>query len=104
MIGRTLENPLRDKLKTEIDNSQWLQKFKEIGENLKLIKSAIPVTQLCQLKWNTGNNGLDIYCPNEEIWNDLQQEITTISKLPFKGDIVTILWQDNISSCEIMNS
>ena len=62
-------NPLQDKLKAELDNSQWLQKFREIGENLQLIKSAIPVTELCQLKWNTGNNGLDIHCPNEETWN-----------------------------------
>lgn len=94
------ENPLQDKLKAELDNSQWLQKFKEIGENLQLIKSLIPATELCQLKWNTRNNGLDIYCPNEETWNYLRLEIPKISKLPFKGDRVTILWQDKTFSCE----
>ncbi len=98
------ENPLQDKLKAEIDNSQWLQKFREIGENLQLIKSAIPVTKLCQLKWNTSSNGLDIYCPNEETWHDLQLEIPRISKLPFKGDRITIFWQDKTISCEIINS
>ena len=88
------ENPLRDRLKAEIDNSQWLQKFREIGDNLKLIKSAIPATKLCQLKWNTSGNGLDIYCPNEETWNYLKLEIATISKLPLKCDRVTIFWHD----------
>lgn len=94
------ENPLQDKLKAQVENSQWLQKFREIGENLKLIKSAIPATELCELKWNTGSNGLDIYCPNEETWNYLKPEINAIAQLPFKGDRVTIFWQDQTVSCE----
>ena len=98
------ENPLEDKLKAEIENSQWLQKFKEIGENLELIKSTIPATQLCKLKWNTNKNGLDIYCPNEETWNCLKLETTKISQLPFKGDRITILWQDQAVSCEFTAS
>ena len=95
------ENPLQDQLKAEIDNSQWLQKFRDIGDNLKLIKSAIPATQLCQLKWNTSNNGLDVYCPNKETWNYLNLEIATISQLSLKGDRVTIFWQDKSISCEL---
>ena len=95
------ENPLQDKLKAEIDNSQWLQKFREIGENLKLIKAEIPATELCQLKWNTSTNGLDVYCPNEETWNYLQLEIATISKLSLKCDRVTIFWQNQSISCEL---
>ncbi|ELS05145.1 hypothetical protein Xen7305DRAFT_00048860 [Xenococcus sp. PCC 7305] len=94
------DNPLHDKLKAQVDNSQWLQKFKEIGENLKLIKSAIPITTLCQLKWNTSKNGLDIHCPNEETWNFLKQETATIAKLPFKGDHIAIFWQDQTVSCD----
>ena len=98
------ENPLRDQLKAELDNSQWLQKFREIGENLQLIKSAIPATQLCQLKWNTSNNGLEIYCLNEETWNYLQLQVSQISTLPFKGDRITIFWQDKNITCEVINS
>ena len=94
------ENPLQDKLKAELDNSQWLQKFREIGDNLKLIKATIPATQLCQLKWNTSNNGLEVYCPNEETWNDLKLETTTISQLPLKCDRVTLFWQDRTVSCK----
>jgi len=97
------ENPLQDKLKAQVENSQWLQKFREIGENLKLIKSAIPATELCQLKWNTGNNGLDVYCPNEETWNYLKLEIEAIAQLPFKGDHVTIFWQDQSVFCDFTN-
>ena len=98
------ENPLQDQLRAEIDNSQWLQKFREIGDNLKLLKVAIPATQLCQLKWNTGNNGLDIYCPNEETWNYLTLEIATIAKLPLKCDRVTLFWQDQNLSCKLTST
>jgi len=75
------ENPLENKLKTELQNSEWLQKFKCLGDTLKYVKTEIPLTQLCELKWNTEDDSLIINCPNEEIWHELSQQSEKIAKL-----------------------
>ncbi|MEM9907123.1 MAG: hypothetical protein AAF921_19075 [Cyanobacteria bacterium P01_D01_bin.44] len=60
------QNLLRDKLKQELDESEWLQKFKAINQLLQILKADIPLTQLCDLKWDTTHDQLLIHCPNPE--------------------------------------
>ena len=68
------ENPLQNKLKSELQNSAWLHKFKQLSDTLRYIKTEIPLTQLCELKWITEDDSLIIYCPNQEIWQELSQQ------------------------------
>ncbi|MEM8808066.1 MAG: hypothetical protein AAGF01_18760 [Cyanobacteria bacterium P01_G01_bin.38] len=60
------QNPLRDSLKQALDKSAWLQKFKAINQLLQTLKADIPLTQLCNLKWDTAHDQLLIHCPNPE--------------------------------------
>lgn len=75
------ENPLESQLKAELQNSEWLQKFKQLGDTLRYVKTEIPLTQLCDLKWNTEDDSLIINCPNEEVWQELSQQPEKIAKL-----------------------
>ncbi|MDJ0647155.1 MAG: hypothetical protein QNJ60_00475 [Xenococcaceae cyanobacterium MO_188.B19] len=75
------ENPLQSKLKAELDNSEWLQKFKQLGDTLRYVKAEIPLTQLCNLKWNTKDESLIVNCPNEEVWQELSQQSEKIAKV-----------------------
>ena len=74
------ENSLQSRLKSELQNSEWLQKFKQLSDTLRYIKREIPLTQLCELKWITEDDGLIIYCPNEEVWQELSQQPEKMAK------------------------
>ena len=75
------QNPLQHKLKQELENSQWLQKFKQLSEGLRKIKEEIPLTQLCELQWVTENHSLILNCPNLEVREGLLQQSGKISQL-----------------------
>jgi hypothetical protein len=68
------ENPLQARLAEELANSQWLQKFKAINQLLQIMRSQVPLTQLCELKWLTATDSLVVHCPSVEIWQDLCQQ------------------------------
>ena len=88
------ENPLESKLKAELQDSKWLQKFKWLGETLRYVKMEIPLTQLCQLKWNTEDDSLIINCPNEEIWLELSQQSEKIAELNQKINRLILKYAD----------
>ena len=75
------ENPLESKLKAELQNSEWLQKFKWLGDTLRCVKTEILLTQLCELEWNTEDDSLIINCPNEEVWQELSQQSEKIAEM-----------------------
>jgi hypothetical protein len=75
------ENPLKNQLDREIQESEWFQKFKQIGETLTQIKTEIPLTQLCELRWNTEDDRLAIHCPNLEVRSGLEAQHADIAKL-----------------------
>ncbi len=88
------ENPLENQLKAELEDSQWLQKFKWLGEILNLVKTEIPLTQLCELKWNTTDESLVINCPNQEVWQALSQESAKFTELNQQIDRLVIRYGD----------
>ena len=88
------ENPLEIKLKAELQNSEWLQKFKWLSDTLKYVKTEIPLTQLCELKWNTEDDSLIINCPNEEIWLELSQQSEKIAELNQKINRLILKYAD----------
>lgn len=88
------ENPLESKLKAELQNSEWLQKFKWLSDTLRYVKTEIPLTQLCELKWNTEDDSLIINCPNEEIWQELSQQSEKIAELNQKINRLILKYAD----------
>jgi len=75
------QNPLRHKLEKELQESEWLQKFKQLSEGLRQIKAEIPLTQLCNLEWMTDTESLIIHCPNPEVRAGLSQQISQIAQI-----------------------
>ena len=88
------ENPLESKLKEELQNSEWLQKFKWLADTLRYVKTEIPLTQLCELKWDTEGDSLIIICPNEEIWRELSLQPEKISELNQKINRLILKYGD----------
>lgn len=88
------ENPLKQQLEAELNNSEWLNKFKRVSTILKRIKAAIPLTQLCTLKWQTELDALVVHCPNDEVWHSLQQHQQRISALDLELSQVILQYQD----------
>ena len=80
-MNREAENPLQSRLKSELQNSEWLRKFKQLSDTLRYIKTEIPLTQFCELKWITEDDSLIIYCPNEEVWQELSQQQEKMAKV-----------------------
>ena len=75
------QNPLQSKLKRELQESEWLQKFKQLSEGLRQIKADVPLTQLCELKWVTDNQSLIIYSPNPEVREGLSKQTDKIAQI-----------------------
>ncbi|NEO83954.1 MAG: hypothetical protein F6J87_06785 [Spirulina sp. SIO3F2] len=75
------QNPLKHELEAELNDSEWLQKFKAWGLLLQQLKTEVPVTQLCQLQWVTGADDLVIHCSNSEIRDALKQQAQKIYQL-----------------------
>lgn len=81
------QNPLRHKLEKELQESEWLQKFKQLSEGLRQLKAEIPLTQLCKLEWITDSESLIIHCPNPEVRAGLSQQISQIAQLNIGANI-----------------
>ena len=79
----TLEehNPLKRKLEKELQESEWLQKFKRLSFGLRQIKAEIPLTQLCELKWIPDSQSPIVHCPNPEVREGLSQQSSKIARL-----------------------
>ena len=75
------ENPLKTKLEKELQESEWLQKFKQLSFGLREIQTLFPLTQLCELKLITDTQSLAIHCPNLEVRQELSQQQLELSQL-----------------------
>lgn len=75
------QNPLRRQLENDLNQSAWLQKFKALSTLLQTLKSDVPLTQLCDVKWNTATDELLIHCPNPEIRHALSKQAQTIAQI-----------------------
>lgn len=74
------QNPLRHKLEQELQESQWLQKFKQLNMGLQRLKAEVPLTQLCKLKWVTEDDSLIVRCPNPEVRAGLCEQRAKLSR------------------------
>ena len=90
------DRSLRSQLERGLNNSQWLQKFKAINQLLHSLKREIADINHCELRWNTGCNGLDIHCPSIEICQQLQQQRDRIISIAHYADRI-VLMQPNSS-------
>ena len=75
------QNPLRSQLENELNNSTWLQKFKALSTLLQTLKSEVPLTQLCQVKWDTDTDVLLIHCPNPDIRTALSKQSSKLEQI-----------------------
>ncbi|MEO0458656.1 MAG: hypothetical protein AAF152_19045 [Cyanobacteria bacterium P01_A01_bin.114] len=74
------QNPLRNQLKQDLETSEWLQKFKAINQLLQTLKAEIPLTRLCDLKWDTTHDRLLIHCPNPETQTALSKQSQALAQ------------------------
>ncbi|MEM1242982.1 MAG: hypothetical protein AAGI45_24380 [Cyanobacteria bacterium P01_H01_bin.26] len=91
MIGTDDQNPLRSRLETELNRSQWLQAFKAINRLLQCLKADIAATQDCDLKWDTSCNGLVIHCPSADIAQQLRSQQREIVAIARYADRITLV-------------
>lgn len=95
MTGTNEQNPLRSQLEDELNNSEWLQKFKAINQLLHSLKDAIAEIRICELRWDTSCNGLIIYCPSVETASHLQQQQDTIITIANYAEQITLVPPDS---------
>jgi hypothetical protein len=88
------QNLLASSLKKELEDSAWLRKFKQIGEDLREVKTKFPLTQLCELKWVSEDDGLLIHCPNLEVRSGLQQQLDTLVQINISARYLTIKYPE----------
>lgn len=74
-------NPWQNKLEQQLQQSESLQKFKQISRALQQLKAEIPLIQLCELRWITDDDTLILHCPNLEIRQDLSQQREKLAQL-----------------------
>ncbi|MEM9568450.1 MAG: hypothetical protein AAF974_09110 [Cyanobacteria bacterium P01_E01_bin.34] len=86
--------PFKDKLKQELEESEWLQKYRQMGQSLLALKTKVPLTELCDLKWDTETDSLLIRCPNVEVWENLQKQLADIRKLQIAATRITLQFGD----------
>lgn len=89
------QNPLRSQFEDELNNSEWLQKFKAINQLLHSLKAEILPVQSCDLKWDTSCNGLKIHCPSSDIVQQLQQQQTQIIDIANYADRIALVQPDS---------
>ena len=75
------QEPLQRKLERELQESEWLNKFKRLSDLLMRIKAEMPLTQLCKLEWKADSDTLLIRCPNPEVQRDLLAQANAIAQL-----------------------
>ena len=88
------ENPLREALEQQLAQSEWLQKFRRIGQVITTLKAEIPMVQLCDIQWLTAEDSLLIGCPNEELWNSLQNQAEQLLSLNLAAEKILLKYQD----------
>ena len=81
---------IQDKLKRELEDSEWLQKYRQMGQSLLALKAKVPLTELCDLKWDTETDSLLIRCPNAEVWESLQGQMADIRDIQIAATRVTL--------------
>lgn len=89
------ENPLKNKLEKQLQESAWLNKFKQLSFGLSAIKTNIPLTQLCRLQWLTDSDTLIIHCPNLEVRAGLQQQSSEIAQISIGAKHFIIRYPDS---------
>lgn len=87
------ENPLKRELEQELAQSEWLQKFRRMGQVLTRLKAEVPVTQLCELQWVTEDEALVVRCPNEEVWESLKGQEGAIVALDLDVERIILQYQ-----------
>ncbi|MGK7911940.1 MAG: hypothetical protein AB4050_10750 [Synechococcus sp.] len=96
--------PFKDQLKRELEESEWLQKYRQMAQSLLALKANVPLTELCDLKWDTDTDSLLIRCPNAEVWESLKTQLTDIRCLEISATQVILQFSDrediDISSLE----
>lgn len=75
------ENPWQNKLERQLQQSESLQKFKQISRTLQQLKAEMPLTQLCELRWITNDDTLIVHCPNLEVRQDLSEQREKLAQL-----------------------
>ena len=85
---------IQDKLKRELEESEWLQKYRQMGQSLLALKAEVPLTELCDLKWETETDSLLIRCPNAEVWEGLQRQRAEIRALQIAATNVVLQLSD----------
>ena len=84
---------LQEKLKRELEESQWLQTYRRMGQSLLKLKENVPLTQLCKVEWKTETNTLFIRCPNTEVYEGLQKQLAAIRNLQIAANKVVIRYE-----------
>lgn len=95
MTGIDDQNPLQTQLESELNSSEWLQKFKFINQLLHSLKAEIETMQRCELKWDNSCNGLNIHCPSSEIGQQLQQQQEKIIDIANYADRIVLVQSDS---------
>ena len=91
MTGTNDSNPLRSQLEDDLNNSEWLQKFKAINQLLHSLKDAIAEINSCELRWDTSCNSLIIDCPSAVTARQLQQQQDTIVTIADYAEQITLV-------------
>ena len=85
---------IQNKLKRGLEESEWLQKYRQMGQSLLALKAEVPLTELCDLKWDTDTDSLLIRCPNAEVWEGLQRQRAEIIGLQIAAANVILQLSD----------
>ena len=86
---------LKQQLEKELQESEWLNKFKRLSDLLLRLKTELPLTQLCKVEWKTDSDTLRIRCPNSEVQDDLLQQASQIVQLCPEAPHIILEWADN---------
>ena len=84
---------MQEKLRRELEASQWLQTYRHMGQSLLALKKHIPLSTLCKVEWKTDTNTLLIRCPNAEVYEDLQQQVAAIRDLQIAASSIVIRYE-----------
>ncbi|MEM1256780.1 MAG: hypothetical protein AAGI69_30480 [Cyanobacteria bacterium P01_H01_bin.21] len=95
MTGTDPQNPLRSQLESDLNNSEWLQKFKAINQLIHSLKGEITEINSCELRWNTSCNGLDIHCPSIETGQRLLLQQDTIVSIANYAERIVLMQPDS---------
>lgn len=72
------QNPLKTALSKELNDSLWLQRFRDLSQLLQALKRDVPLTQQCKTEWVSERRTLQIHCPDIAVQHALIQQVSTI--------------------------